>query len=166
MNILSDVNLDEISFSKDGKSIELYFIDMNEGEGIGTLKCIGVLSFKYQNYFEDDDSLAAYIGEVNYEKIKSTKRLKSLNYNYHDGELQMEGGLTLINIEGGELVLEVICREAEFKKKGLLILWRHLQGAAHHHSTTQTIENRKVIPTPPKYNQVREREYILTVVVN
>ena len=31
----------------------------------------------------------------------------------------------------------------------------------HHHSTTPTIENRKVLPTPPKYNQVREREYLL-----
>ena len=31
----------------------------------------------------------------------------------------------------------------------------------HHHSTTPTIENRKVLATPPKYNQVREREYLL-----
>tara|TARA_R110001592_G_scaffold267904_1_gene534030 strand:+ start:1898 stop:2122 length:225 start_codon:yes stop_codon:yes gene_type:complete len=30
----------------------------------------------------------------------------------------------------------------------------------HHHSTTPTIENRKVLPTPPKYSQVREREYL------
>jgi|TARA_B100001063_G_scaffold210070_1_gene207465 type 1 fimbriae regulatory protein FimB/type 1 fimbriae regulatory protein FimE len=30
-----------------------------------------------------------------------------------------------------------------------------------HQSTTPNIENRKVLPTPPKYNQVREREYLL-----
>lgn len=28
-------------------------------------------------------------------------------------------------------------------------------------SITPTIENRKVLPIPPKYNQVREREYLL-----
>jgi hypothetical protein len=31
----------------------------------------------------------------------------------------------------------------------------------HHHSTTPTIENRKVLPLPAKYSQVREREYLL-----
>jgi len=36
----------------------------------------------------------------------------------------------------------------------------------HHHSTTPTIENRKVLPTPPKYHQVREREYLLPDEVN
>ena len=36
----------------------------------------------------------------------------------------------------------------------------------HHHSTTPTIENRKVLPTPPKYSQVREREYLLPDEVN
>ena len=36
----------------------------------------------------------------------------------------------------------------------------------HHHSTTPAIENRKVLPTPPKYNQVREREYLLPDEVN
>lgn len=30
-----------------------------------------------------------------------------------------------------------------------------------HQSNTSTIENRKVLPTPPKYSQVREREYLL-----
>ena len=30
-----------------------------------------------------------------------------------------------------------------------------------HQSTTPTIENQKVLPTPPKYSQVREREYLL-----
>ena len=36
----------------------------------------------------------------------------------------------------------------------------------HHQSTTPTIENRKVLPTPPKYSQVREREYLLPDEVN
>jgi len=36
----------------------------------------------------------------------------------------------------------------------------------HHQSTTPTIENRKVLPIPPKYNQVREREYLLPDEVN
>jgi hypothetical protein len=36
----------------------------------------------------------------------------------------------------------------------------------HHHSTTPTIENRKVLPTPPQYSQVREREYLLPDEVN
>ena len=36
----------------------------------------------------------------------------------------------------------------------------------HHQSTTLTIENRKVLPTPPKYSQVREREYLLPDEVN
>jgi hypothetical protein len=31
----------------------------------------------------------------------------------------------------------------------------------HHHSTAPTIENRKVLPLPAKYSQVREREYLL-----
>ncbi|MDD8058232.1 hypothetical protein [Shewanella metallivivens] len=31
-----------------------------------------------------------------------------------------------------------------------------------HHSTTPDIENRKILPTPPKYSQVREREYLTT----
>ncbi len=30
-----------------------------------------------------------------------------------------------------------------------------------HQSTTPIIENRKVFPTPTKYSQVREREYLL-----
>jgi hypothetical protein len=36
----------------------------------------------------------------------------------------------------------------------------------HHHSTTPTIENRKILPIPPKYSQVREREYLLPVEVS
>lgn len=30
----------------------------------------------------------------------------------------------------------------------------------HHQYTTPNIENRKVLPNPPKYKQVREREYL------
>ncbi|WP_340680132.1 hypothetical protein [Paraglaciecola sp.] len=119
MNILRDVNLDEISFSKDGRSVELYFIDMHEGKRVGILNCLSVYSFKYQNCFEDDDSLAAYIGEVNYEKIKSKELLKNLNYNFHDSEQLVENEPLLINIEGGELVLEIICRAAEFNNKDI-----------------------------------------------
>ena len=113
MNILSDVNLDEISFGKDGKSVELRFIDMMHGKSTGTLTCSLLYSFKYQNCFEEDDSLAAYIGEVNYEKISSVEQLNGLGYNFPDNEKVAQDGALLINIEGGEVVLEIICGAAE-----------------------------------------------------
>ena len=37
---------------------------------------------------------------------------------------------------------------------------REITNLAEHRNSIPTIENRKVLPTPPKYKTVREREYL------
>ncbi|MGI9278036.1 MAG: hypothetical protein ACR2PX_00140 [Endozoicomonas sp.] len=64
MELFSNVNIDEVIFSSDGKRVTLKFIDMNEGEPAGVIQCSSVLSFNYQNTFDDNDGFAAYVGEV------------------------------------------------------------------------------------------------------
>lgn len=121
MNLLSDINLNEITFGKDGKSVRLSFIDMYEGGSLGELQCSSVYFFEYQNCFEDDDSLAAYVGEVSYRAIDSSEAsdyLKKTGYAFSCDEL-CTSKLFIISIEGGEVSLRVICGLASFKGEEL-----------------------------------------------
>ncbi|KZN37865.1 hypothetical protein N480_14070 [Pseudoalteromonas luteoviolacea S2607] len=121
MNLLSDVNLDEITFGKDGKSLRLSFIDMNEGDSLGELDCSSVYSFDHQNCFEDDDSLAAYAGEVSYKIIEVSEisdYLKKSGYAFSGDEL-INSKLFVISIDGGEVSLKVVCGAASFENEEL-----------------------------------------------
>ncbi|KID58108.1 hypothetical protein JF50_05105 [Pseudoalteromonas luteoviolacea] len=121
MNLLNDVNLDNIAFGKDGKSVRLSFIDMYEGDSLGELECSSVYSFDYQNCFKDDDSLAAYVGEVNYKVIHASEvsdYLKNSGYVFSCDEI-FSSNLFVIAAEGGEVSLKVICGVASFKGEKL-----------------------------------------------
>lgn len=122
MNLLSDVNLDNIAFGKDGKSVRLSFIDMYEGDSLGELECVSVYSFDYQNCFEDDDSLAAYVGEVSYKTVNAndvSDYLKNSGYAFSCDKI-FSSNLFVIAVNGGEVSLKVICGLASFKGEKLV----------------------------------------------
>ena len=116
MALFTDVNLDKLVFSSDGKSIDIYLIDMYEGASIGTLRCSSVFLCNYQNSFVDDDCLACYVGEVEYTKLDNSSEnefLKKLGYGFYnkDGGLYRPESNELfhIHIEGSEVMLDIIC---------------------------------------------------------
>lgn len=60
-----DVNLASLAVSSDGWSVVMDFLDMYEGNPIGTLQCEGYFYLNTQHCFDDqDDCFACYIGEV------------------------------------------------------------------------------------------------------
>lgn len=116
MGLLSDVNLNEISFGKDGKSIKLSFIDMYEGESIFDLECLSVCFFDYQNCFDASDSLATYVGEVIYKEIdlaEASNYLKKHGYVFNQDEI-FSDNVFFISVEGGEISLKIISGSVNF----------------------------------------------------
>ncbi|WP_139281595.1 hypothetical protein [Vibrio aerogenes] len=123
MNLLSNVNLDGINFHPDGRTIELEFIDMDEGDSVGTIKCTQVFICHYQNTFEYDDGFACYVGEVECHEIISediVSLLEKHNYGFtgNSGGIYkpVEDSLFKLHLESGEILLDVICGDVEFNK--------------------------------------------------
>ena len=121
MILLSDVNLDEVFLGKDGKTLKLSFIDMHEGRAIGILKCLSIYSLNYQNCFDEDDSLVAYVGEVTCKKVdeeRASKYLKDSGYSFSCDET-FKRELFVVCVEGGEVMLKVVCGTVYFNDKEL-----------------------------------------------
>jgi len=126
MPILSDVNLDEVLFSPDGRDLTLKFVDMDTGTEKTIIKCQSVYLFNFSNTFEKDDGVACYVGEVTCEKISNSVRdewLSKRNFGFSnmDGSIYSPTDKDLYNfhVEGGEIVIDIACERV--KKDGILI---------------------------------------------
>jgi len=117
MKLLTDINLDEIVFSSDGKNITFKFIEIYKGNPSDIIKCSSVYAFHYENIFDDDEGLPVYVCEVRY-----TKRLKKdLSSSFKKTNLSINGNainpneeeLFLLDIEGGDVIIEVICKSVK-----------------------------------------------------
>lgn len=118
MILLSNINLDGISFNNLGRGVEFSFIDMDKGEPLTNLQCNAVYLFNYHNSFSDDEGFACYIAEVTYEFIPADLASKILmKYNFSfinlDGSTLVPTKKDLINlhIESGDIVVDIICEE-------------------------------------------------------
>jgi hypothetical protein len=120
MELFSDVNIDEVTFSPDGKKVTLSFVDMHEGEPIGIIQCLSVLLFNYQNIFDDGEGFAAYVGEVTCSRIESkniSSFLSNMNFKFSgaDGNVYTPNiqNLFALHVEGGEVILDIVCEVVE-----------------------------------------------------
>jgi len=116
--LLEDVNLSEIQISSDGKNIRFDFLDMYEGEPIASLICEDVLHFIYSNNFDEDDSFACYVGEVTVQTFALDKdivrELHTMEYQFYDmggNVLVRHNELHVVEIEGGEVSIKVLCKK-------------------------------------------------------
>lgn len=124
MNILKDINLDEIKFSPDGRDISINFLNMSDGSLENILECKSVYYFKFQNCFEVDDGFACYVGEVNYELIKNSELsdwLAKIQYGFYNNDrtplIPTKTDLYSVHIEGGEIIIELVCEKMLLNKK-------------------------------------------------
>ena len=62
MRVIDDVNLDQIVFGRDGKTLRLEFIDMYQGAPVGTLECRDVILLNYNN--GDSEGFATYVAAI------------------------------------------------------------------------------------------------------
>lgn len=118
--LLEDVNFDELVIGRDGKTLVLKFIDMNEGNPVSALKCSSVFMLNYQNTFEVDDGLACYVGEVGYSHVAEnevSEWLRRNNFSFSTsvigGKNLNDSGLIWLHIEGGEVIVDVACQGLE-----------------------------------------------------
>lgn len=113
--LLCDVNLAEITFGDGGQTLALTFLNMNDGSTVGILRCDGLLVVKYHTVLS---SLPLYVGEVNHDEVGNSQGLELLkrsDYSFLD-----ESGTILnprldrlhyVHIEGGEVYIEIVCKE-------------------------------------------------------
>ena len=118
MILLSDINLDKILFNETGSTIELRFIDMNEGLNIAAIKCISILAFNFQNCFDDQDYLPCYVGEMECRKLSDSeaiRELEKLHYGFLNNDVSSLGQLNVIHLDGGEISMRIVCRDVEYQ---------------------------------------------------
>jgi hypothetical protein len=115
--LLKDVNLSDIQFSEDHRSVALAFLSMSDGAEVGTLVCSGLAFFAYSN--DPDESLPSYAGEVSRRSIpgadEARRLLQGLGYGYRDfsGMRLVDNSATLYHVHvEGSFTLDVVCREA------------------------------------------------------
>lgn len=116
--LLEDINLSELSFSDNGRTLTIEFINMFDGGPCAQLTAKGVVVCNYQNTFGHDDSaLPAYVGEVTCQELREKEAasvLSGLGYGFLGS-----GGATYvsrlgyfhIHIESGELIVDLVCEE-------------------------------------------------------
>jgi len=116
MNLLSDVNLDAIHFSTDGKNITLSFLDMYELKPFMDIQCRNSYVFSFQNKFEEDDGFACYIGEVNCEELPRDRLPEWLNSSSGLSSISNEKNLSgkklkTLNLYSSEITINILCEE-------------------------------------------------------
>lgn len=120
--LFSNINLDKISFSRNGVSITLDFLDMYEGLPFASFICEPVISFHYENMFERGDELPCYIGEIWLKKIPNEEINNYLTNNKYrfvsDSFANGFGDLYSLSLIGGEIVIHIICSDVMEKRKG------------------------------------------------
>ncbi|MFA0789278.1 hypothetical protein ACCI51_01900 [Microbulbifer echini] len=115
---MSDVNLDSVKFSVDGRDICLSFLDMYELQPLADIQCKSVSMFNMQNTFEEDEGFACYIGEVNCETVDRESLgswLKENKFGFSGGNgktyLPGEGDLKILSLYSGEITIEILCKD-------------------------------------------------------
>ena len=125
--ILEDVNLSNISISKDGKEILFQFNRLQNDAARVEVVCSSVYVFNFHNVFEDEyDGLPCYVGEVRYGRICGSdlcRKLKELNFGFRVEEDPVEPNSKkrmyipgdrkayFLHMEGGEVDIDIICGE-------------------------------------------------------
>jgi hypothetical protein len=111
--LFRDVNLAEIVFSGEGQELNLSFLNMSDGSEVGRLKCQGLLALEYHTTISP---LPLYVGEVNhdeFEAFQATEMLRNLKYSFcGQSEISVHpplGRLHHLQIEGGEICIQVVC---------------------------------------------------------
>ncbi|MCR9197401.1 MAG: hypothetical protein NXI04_02040 [Planctomycetaceae bacterium] len=124
--VLEDANLDRIEIGRDGKSVILTFLDMLEGRTCLTLRCDGLVILEYQNAFFAEDGFAVYVGHVGVDQIsqeQTKSNLKQMRYQFDSEEAsdwQANGQCFLVHVEGGEVLLRVLCQNVITEPSTLL----------------------------------------------
>lgn len=126
MQLLSDINLDEVIFSPNGKDLTFKFVNMTDGALINIIKCKSIFIFTYNNTFEDDDGFACYVGEVTCERISHSnlkKWLTEKRFSFYDVDKSIYVPTTRdlfnLHIEGGQIVIDLACEAIE--KDGVMV---------------------------------------------
>jgi hypothetical protein len=118
--LLKDVNLSDICLSKDGRRVNLSFINMSNGDLCFSLIASSVVVFNYHNNFDDDETLPTYIGEVTCEEVlqeEASLFLHKFGYNFIDniGKILAlrADHMFIIHIEGGFISTDIVCGQYE-----------------------------------------------------
>jgi len=127
--ILEDVNLSEISISKDGRNIVFQFSELYKDDRCAEVICSSVYVFNYHNIFEDEyDGLPCYVGEVDYGEVHGLnlcQKLTELNFGFvveKDPTDPNSGSKTylppnnkayFLHIEGGQVDIDIVCGEVK-----------------------------------------------------
>ena len=111
--LLVDVNLSEIEFPASRSEAVLTFLNMSDGDGVGSLVCSGLVAFVYHNFA--GGGLPQYVGEVNCRGVTGGEaRSLIARHGYACGANQNEplGELHHVHIEG-DSVIEIMCRDVK-----------------------------------------------------
>ena len=108
--LISDTNLADIRFERDGQKVVFSFRSMSDGIIELELVCDGVLFIKYNTLLE---CLPLYIGEVTQVTLVENEIyhvLHGCGYSFEPGSCRVFDGikqLYLISIDGGEIEIQV-----------------------------------------------------------
>ena len=122
--LLKDVSLATVSLSADGTAVGMEFLSLQDGAPCAALQCRRVILLAFRNAFEHNkDAFPCYLGEVVREDLSSSslrERLDGFQYGFSrgDGSTYMPAGSrgVHVHLEGGEVILDVICGEAVLVK--------------------------------------------------
>ncbi|MDD5271458.1 MAG: hypothetical protein PHU14_01940 [Methylovulum sp.] len=115
--LFEDVNLSSIFFSKNGRTLNIEFINMHDGGFLAGLILDHLMIFNYNNAFDDDEEgLPVYVGEVTCRELTAKEaplELLRLGYLFikHEGGIigPAAGKLFLLHIAGGEVSIDIVC---------------------------------------------------------
>lgn len=108
--LISDTNLADIQFERDGQKVVFSFRSMSDGTLEFELVCDGVLFFKYNTLLE---CLPLYVGEVTQVTLVEnniSQVLHGCGYSFEPSACRVFDGikqLYLISIDGGEIEIQV-----------------------------------------------------------
>jgi hypothetical protein len=114
--LFKDVNLDLLTISTDGRTVNIRLADMVRGECIEELECSGCFYLEMQNVFADDDGFACYVSEVRCDVVEGAaleQLLARQRYSFRNqaGQPALAQGPARIwlEIEGGDIVVRIGC---------------------------------------------------------
>lgn len=115
--LLSDVNLSDVAFREDASEMILDFLNMTDGDEVGSIVCSGILVFSYR--LDLGEQLPQYVGEVDYVLVEggAAKVLLSKFGYYLRSTLENDPPFPKchhVHIEGGGLCIEIVCTNVKF----------------------------------------------------
>jgi hypothetical protein len=124
--VLSDVNLSECNFSARNLTASLEFLNMTDGAPIAT--CICHRTVLFHSHTLPDISFSVYVGEVDIAEIELKSEAESLLENlkygwavssYANEWRPGESKLFHIHIEGGDVIVDIVCEDMQFMKTSM-----------------------------------------------